>query len=53
MKELLERMKYYMETIEVSWDCEVGGSRDLEELIEKGLMPTLYFDVLKELKKLD
>ena len=49
-RQLLEDIKKYIESSEVDWDAELGSGSSLEQLIDHGLMPDVYFLVLKELE---
>jgi len=47
-KELVEDAVKYIERMEKLYDGEFGSNRELEEIIEDGDMPKIYFE-LKEL----
>ena len=51
MKELLQHIKEYIETMEVEADMEWGCCRSLQQLIKDNDMPTIYNDILTELSK--
>lgn len=47
-KELIENIIKYIEQVEDKIEWEFGGCRELEEIIEVGDMPEIYYQ-LKEL----
>jgi hypothetical protein len=49
-KELLLKIKSYIEKVEMQIDGEWGDCRDLEQLIKDGVMPEIYDKVLGLLK---
>jgi hypothetical protein len=51
-KELLIRMKEYIEFQEEAHEEEYGCGRNLKQIIADGDMPDLYNKVLKEIEKL-
>lgn len=48
---LLRRIKKYIERMEVGAESEYGECRTLEELKRDKALPTIYYEVLKEMKK--
>ena len=49
-KELLLKIKSYIELMEEKIDAEYGLCRDYKELIAHGQMPEIYDEVLKLIK---
>ena len=49
-KELLEKIKSYIEEMEMRCEWEWGDCRKLEELIEQDKMPEIYYKVCELLK---
>jgi len=49
MQDILEEMKTYIESAEVTIDGEWGSCRSLEDLIAEDLMPDLYKKIIAAL----
>jgi hypothetical protein len=52
MKKLLLKVKKYIEDATVTQDSEWGHCRDIEQIIEDKYMPSLYYEILDEINKL-
>ncbi len=50
-KNLLERLKDYIEEIEQLVDWDRGLGRSTEKMISEGDMPDLYAEILREIEK--
>jgi hypothetical protein len=46
-KDLLEEIIAYIEKMEKDWEWERGDCKELQELIESGEMPELYYKLIK------
>ena len=46
-KAFLEKVKAYIEEMEVAYDCEFEEARTLEQLLNDGDMPSLYHEVTR------
>ncbi len=49
---LLLRIKAYFEETQITLENEYGNSRDLQQLLDKQLMPEAYYEVLKQIELL-
>lgn len=53
MKELLLRIKEYIEEAQENIDSEWGSCRSVEDIINDGEMPDIYNDLIKAISKLE
>jgi len=50
-KQFLQEVREYIEAAELRFEGEWGIGRRLPQLIEEGLMPDLYKEVLRRIEK--
>lgn len=48
-QEFLEALRDYIEQVEVQLDGEFGWSRKVSQLVDDGVMPDVYAEVLRRL----